>query len=314
MPSPAITRFIDPFTDFGFKKLFGTEPNKDLLISFLNAVFDGRKVIHELEYNKNEHHPDSESDGYAIFDLMCTGAMGEKFIIELQRAPQINFMKRAIYYTSLLATDLAPRGKRADWGYNLPEIYFVGLLEKQSFAGHETGYLRDIALIDRNSGKVFYDGLGYIFLELSNFVKAEEEVTTTLEKWLYVLKNMSRLEKLPVFTRKTIFEKLFNIAAYMNLNKEEQTMYNAALKHKWDNQAVLEYAIMQGKEEGLREGEKKGLLEGKLEGKLEGRLEGKLEGKLEGLLLAAAEMKKMGVPVANIAKSLKLSIDEVEKA
>jgi predicted transposase/invertase (TIGR01784 family) len=84
--------------------------------------------------------------------------------------------------------------------------------------------------------------------------------------------------------------KLFNIAAYMNLNKEEQTMYNAALKHKWDNQAVLAYAIMQGKEEGLLEGEKK------------------------GLLLAAAEMKKMGVPVANIAKSLKLSIDEVEKA
>jgi predicted transposase YdaD len=92
----------------------------------------------------------------------------------------------------------------------------------------------------------------------------------------------------------------------MNLNKEEQTMYNAALKHKWDNQAVLEYAIMQGKEEGLLEGEKKGLLEGEKKGLL--------EGEKKGLLLAAAEMKKMGVPVANIAKSLKLSIEDVEKA
>ena len=124
-----VNKYIDPLTDFGFKRLFGSHPNKDLLIDLLNSVFGGRKYIIDLEYNKNEHPGDIKEEGAAIFDLTCTGKDGERMIIEVQRGRQANFKKRAIYYTSLLAAGQAPRGNRSGWAYDLPEIYFIALIE-----------------------------------------------------------------------------------------------------------------------------------------------------------------------------------------
>ncbi|MBC7553759.1 MAG: PD-(D/E)XK nuclease family transposase [Taibaiella sp.] len=170
----AIPKYIDPLTDFGFKRLFGSEPNKDLLIDLLNSVFNGRKQIVNLEYNKNEHPAEIKEEGSAIFDLTCTGADGERFIIEVQRGRQANFKKRAVYYTSLLAAGQAPKGSRAAWAYDLPEIYFIALLEDFSIESNIDGkYIRDIGLVNRDTGKIFYEGLGYIFLELINFTKTE---------------------------------------------------------------------------------------------------------------------------------------------
>jgi predicted transposase/invertase (TIGR01784 family) len=82
---PAPGKYIDPLVDFAFKKIFGSEPNKDLLIAFLNEVFRGRKHITSLVYNKNEYPGDLKEEGAAIFDLLCTGANGEQFLIEIQR-------------------------------------------------------------------------------------------------------------------------------------------------------------------------------------------------------------------------------------
>lgn len=102
---PTTGTYIDPLTDFGFKRLFGSEPNKDLLIDFLNGVFRGRKHIADLVYNKNEHPGETVNEGGAIFDLTCTGNDGEQFIIEVQRGKQGNFKQRAIFYTSRLVTE-----------------------------------------------------------------------------------------------------------------------------------------------------------------------------------------------------------------
>jgi len=252
--TPLFNRYIDPLTDFGFKRLFGSEPNKDLLIDLLNSVFRGRRVIVDLEYSKSEHPGDTKGEGSAIFDLSCTGSNGEKFIIEVQRGTQANFKKRAIYYTSALAAAQAPKGKRAGWAYDLPEIYFVALLEDFSVSPNKNGlYVQDICLTNRDTGEVFYEGLGYIFLELINFAKTEEQLESNLDRWLYVLKHMGRMDKIPVFMRKTIFEKVFSIAEYSNMTREEKDMYNTALKRKWDNQNVLDYAVATAREEGRKE-------------------------------------------------------------
>ncbi|NGF55673.1 PD-(D/E)XK nuclease family transposase [Parapusillimonas sp. SGNA-6] len=283
---PTIGTYIDPLTDFAFKKLFGSEPNKDLLIDFLNGVFRGRKHIVDLVYNKNEHPGETVNEGGAIFDLTCTGNDGEQFIIEVQRGKQGNFKQRAIFYTSRLITEQAPKGKRSEWAYNVKEVYLIALLEDFSLdAGNEQEFLHDICLSNRETGKVFYEGLGYIFIELIKFVKTEAELDTDLDKWLYVLKNMSSMDKIPVYLRKPIFEKLFNIAEYSNLTKEEKTMYDTSLKRKWDNKAVLDYAVNEAAKEA------------------------KQEEKME----IAREMKKDGIPVEQIAKFTKLSIAEIEK-
>ena len=283
---PTIGTYIDPLTDFAFKKLFGSEPNKDLLIDFLNGVFRGRKHIVDLVYNKNEHPGETVNEGGAIFDLTCTGNDGEQFIIEVQRGKQGNFKQRAIFYTSRLITEQAPKGKRSEWAYNVKEVYLIALLEDFSLdAGNEQEFLHDICLSNRETGKVFYEGLGYIFIELIKFVKTEAELDNDLDKWLYVLKNMSSMDKIPVYLRKPIFEKLFNIAEYSNLTKEEKTMYDTSLKRKWDNKAVLDYAVNEAAKEA------------------------KQEEKME----IAREMKKDGIPVEQIAKFTKLSIAEIEK-
>ncbi|MDB4918854.1 Rpn family recombination-promoting nuclease/putative transposase [Mucilaginibacter sp.] len=299
-------KYIDPLVDFAFKKIFGSEPNKDLLIAFLNEVFRGRKHIIDLVYNKNEHHGDIKDEGAAIFDLLCTGDNGEQFLIEVQRGRQGNFKERALFYTSRLISDQAPRGRRSEWAYNLTEVYLVALLEDftlQISPGKE--YLHDICLCNRETGEIFYNKLGYIYLELSKFVKEDTELETDLDKWLYILKNMSRMDKIPMYLRKPIFEKLFSIAEYTNLTKEEKTMYDSSMKYKWDNKNVLDYALKEGMEKGMEKGIEKGMKKGLKKG-----IE---KGKFEKAVAIAREMKKDGLPLIQISKFTELSIEEIEK-
>jgi predicted transposase/invertase (TIGR01784 family) len=284
--SPIIGKYIDPLVDFAFKKIFGSEPNKDLLIAFLNEVFRGRKFIVDLVYNKNEYPGDLKDEGAAIFDLLCTGDKGDRFLIEVQRGKQGLFKERALFYTSRLISDQAPKGHRSAWAYNITEVYLIALLEDFTLEGTpKMAHLHDICLCNRDTGEIFYDKLGYTFIELSKFVKEDTELESELDKWLYVLKNMSRMDKIPVYLRKPIFEKLFTIAEYTNLTKEEKTMYDSSLKYKWDNKNVLDYAIKEAKQEG----------------------------KVEEARAIAREFKKMGISNEDIAKGTGLSIEEIEK-
>jgi predicted transposase/invertase (TIGR01784 family) len=286
---PKKSKYIDLMTDFGFKRIFGTEPNRDLLIAFLNEVFKGRKQIVDLVYNKTEYNGDTIHEGGAIFDLLCTGTAGERFIIEVQRSKQDNFKQRALFYTSRLISEQAPKGNRREWDYHISEVYLVALLENTSLDGGVINeYLHDICLCNRSTGEIFYEDLGYTFIELSRFVKTETELRSELDNWLFVLKNMSRIDKIPLYLSKPIFEKLFNIAAYSNLTKEEKTMYDSNLKRKWDNKNVLDYA------------------------KKEGRIEGIKEGVLEGVKQTAKKMKLKGVAPEFIADMTELSIEEIE--
>ena len=290
---PVTGKYIDPLVDFAFKKIFGSEPNKDLLIAFLNEVFRGRKHIVDLVYNKNEHPGDLKDEGAAIFDLLCTGDKGERFLIEVQRARQGYFKERALFYTSRLISDQAPKGNRKAWAYNISEVYLIALLEDFTLQGSPANtYLHDICLCNRDTGEIFYDKLGYTYIELSKFVKTETDLDTDLDKWLYFLKNMPRMDRLPVYLRKPIFEKLFSIAEYTNLTKEEKTMYDQNLKRKWDNQNVLDYAVTEAVKEAREEERIKAFEEKKA---------------------IVREMKKDGLPLAQISKFTKLSIEEIEK-
>jgi len=284
------TTFIDLTSDFGFKKLFGEEPNKELLISFLNGVFEGRKQILDLQYARSESLGDGPDEGGAIFDLVCSGIGGEKFIIEVQRAKQEHFKKRALYYTSRLISNQAPKGKRAIWGYDITEVYLVALLDEFTITDTlNDRYLHDVCLCERTTGKVFYEGLGYLYIELPKFNKQENELTNDLDRWLFVLKNMSRLKKIPVYLRKTIFEKVFDIATYSRLKKEERMAYDVSLKRKWDEYSIKETAFNDGKKEGV------------------------LEGKREGIQTIARELLKKGLSIDLIAETTGLSKEEIAR-
>lgn len=161
------SKYIDPTTDYGFKRLFGTEVNRDFLIALLNDLFRGRKTIADLVYNKNEHVGEAEETGTVIFDLTCTADNGEQFIIEVQRSSQVNLKRRMLYYGSKLIADQAPKGNRKEWNYAVTEVYVIVLMEGFAMPDGEDDkdFLYDICLCNRDTGKIFYEYLGFIYIE-----------------------------------------------------------------------------------------------------------------------------------------------------
>lgn len=296
------SKYLDITTDYGFKKVFGTDTSKDLLISLLNELFRGRKVIVDLFYDKNEHVGDGEDIGSVIFDLTCTADNGEKIIIEVQRSTQVNLKRRMLYYSSRLIADQAPKGNRKGWSYNISEVYVIVLMDGFHMPDGDglDQVLHDVCLCDRDSGKIFYGDLGYIYVELINFVKTETELVSDLDRWLYVFNNMSRMDKLPVYLRRPIFEKLFRLAEYSKLSKEEREMYDLSLKRKWDAQSLKEtqeILLRRALQEGIAAGIERG----------------KEEGEREKSISIALQFKKMGLSISDIAKGTGLSVEEIEK-
>src|SRR4028119_1570139 len=118
--------YINPFTDFGFKRLFGTEFNKDLLIDFLNQVLGEREHIKDLTYHNTERQGSTETDRKAVYDLYCENEKGEKFIIEVQNASHLYFKDRSIYYATFPLREQAEKGK--EWNYALKAVYAICIL------------------------------------------------------------------------------------------------------------------------------------------------------------------------------------------
>lgn len=177
---------------------------------------------------------------------------GEQFIIEVQRIYQRFFKDRAIYYSASLIHEQGPKSK-TKWDFKLKEVYLIALMDFAFNDSPSEAYLHRICLADEATGKVFYDKLGYIFIEIPKFNKGVKELGTGLDRWLYVLKNMANLKKIPVILNKRIFEKLFTIAAVSKLTKEEYMQYEKSLMAKWDEYAILKTATDEAFEKGRLE-------------------------------------------------------------
>jgi predicted transposase/invertase (TIGR01784 family) len=251
-------KYINPFTDFGFKKLFGEEPNKDLLIDFLNQILPQHHQITELTYTSTEKLGISEIDRKAIFDLYCTSKSGEKFIVEMQKAKQNYFKDRSVFYSTFPIQEQAPKGV---WDFKLAAVYLVGILDFVFDEDKkEQEVLHEIKLKNQH-GEVFYDKLTLIYLEMPNFNKTEEEIETNFDKWLYVLKNLPYLETKPKKLQEKVFQKLFKTAEIAKFNREEVLQYEQSLKVYRDLKNVIDTAFDDGKAEGLAEGRNEEKLE-----------------------------------------------------
>jgi len=253
-------RYIDPTTNYGFKRIFGTETNKDLLIDFLNELFKGRKDICDLHFNKNEHVGDTRDIGTVIFDLTCTEGDGTQFIVVLQQGYHENFKRAMVYHGCKLITEQRPLGTDGQWDHGLVEVYGVALMDGfHPFGGGPSDkYLHRFYMREQDIGMKIPGHPGYTFIELINFELAGEEPQGDLEDWLYVLKNMGDMEKIPTFLRRPIFQKLFNIAEYAKMDKKEKEMYNLSLKRKWDEKAAHDHSFGEGEKKGIKEGIKEG--------------------------------------------------------
>jgi len=244
-------KYINPFTDYGFKRLFGEEPNKDLLLDFLNELLkEEQGKITELTYLKNENLSTTELNRKAIFDLYCTNERGEKFIVELQKTKQKFFKDRTVYYSTFPIRDQAIIG--SEWNFELKKVYTIAILDfvfdEDENQPEKLRY--DVKLTDIQTKKIFYDKLTFIYLEMPKFNKAAEELETKFDKWLYVLKNLHKLERIPEKFKENIFLKLFETAEIAKFSQQEYQEYEDSLKYYRDIKNSLDTAKEEGKIEG----------------------------------------------------------------
>jgi predicted transposase/invertase (TIGR01784 family) len=294
-----VEKYINPFTDYGFKKLFGEEINKDLLLDFLNELLkEEQGIIKDLTYLKTEHLGTTELDRKAIFDLYCENEKGEKFIVELQKTKQNFFKDRTLYYSTF---PIREQAKRTDWDYELKAVYTIAILDFvfDEDKNEPNKFRYDVKLKDIESNKVFYNKLTFIYLEMPKFNKTVDELETRFDKWLYVIRNLNKLDRIPDKLREQIFEKLFETAEIAKFTQEQVLSYEDSLKYYRDLKNSLDTARDEGKIEGLREGE------------IKGKIEGMREGEMKGLMKVAKNMISNGMPVGEIAKLTGLSESEI---
>ena len=295
-------KYVNPYTDFGFKKLFGTELNKDLLISFLNALFKGQKEITDLTYLNSEHLGDRFTDRKAVYDVYCQLADGSKMIVEMQKAEQAFFKDRCIYYSTFPIRERLRVGELCSgmqapvgpWDYHLENVYTVGILNF-IFPDDEypsDSFIHEVKLKDVEDNHVFYDKLTFVYLEMPKFNKREDELETMFDKWMFALSNLTRLLERPKALQERIFSRLFEQAEIAHFSPEEQREYVASKKDYWDNYSIVTTAHDKGRAEGLEEG----------------RAEGREERSIE----IARGMKADNIPVDNIIKYTGLTAEEIE--
>jgi predicted transposase/invertase (TIGR01784 family) len=246
-------KYINPFTDYGFKRLFGEEPNKDLLLDFLNELLkEEQGQIISLNYLKTEFLGTSEMDRKAIFDLYCENERGEKFIVELQKSKQNFFKDRTVYYSTF---PIREQAKRADRNYELKAVYTVAILDFvfDEDKDQNDKYRYDVKLSDIETHEIFYDKLTFIYLEMPKFNKTLDELETRFDKWMYVIRNLNRLERVPDKLREKVFEKLFEIAEIARFTPDQIRLYEDSLKYYRDLKNSLDTAREEGREEGREE-------------------------------------------------------------
>ncbi len=294
--------------------------SKPLLIDFLNNLLEGERHVVDVRFLDKEQLPGNSEDRSLIYDIYCETDTGEKIIVEMQNRSQAYFKQRTVFYAARSIIEQGERG--SDWRYDIKAVYCISFL---NFCQSEISdrFRTDVALMDMQSHKQFSDRMRLIYLQLPLFTKEVDECENDFERWIYVLKNMETLNRLPLTFKSAVFKRLAEITDLASLSREERMKYDDSLRRFRDTICVMEYAISNGQKEGhakglaeglaegRAEGRAKGLAEGLAEGRAEGHAKGLAEGRAEEQLRIARKCKEMGTPVEAIAEMTGLSVDEI---
>ena len=295
-------RFINPYTDYGFKKLFGTEENADLLISFLNALIsDEGDPITSITYKNVEHIGEINTMRSSYFDVFCQTQSGADFIVEMQNGKQIYFKDRSLYYATIPIQEQGKKGQaeaeaeamalekehvikgkkgkrppegvrpRKGWDFHLKDVYLVAVLDFV-FPGNEypdDEYFHKIKLMDVKDKHVFYDKLTLIYLEMPKLEDMEFTLDTMRDKWMYALNALCCTDTQPPELKEEVFLKLFREAELANFNETQLFSYKMSVLDLWNNYSTWKCANQEGIEEGIAKGKELGLEEGKKANALE---------------------------------------------
>ena len=286
-------KFINPFTDMGFKLIFGQEVSKPILIEFLNSLLIGERHIKDLKFLDKEQTRTHDEDRSLIYDVYCELDNGEHIIVEMQNRNQPYFKNRSIFYASRAIVEQGQRG--AEWNYEYKAVYVIAFLNFDRKDISEE-FRCDVALMDMDKQTMFSNKIRLIYLQLPLFKKEPDDCQNTFERIVYVLKNMDILERMPWLAQDAVFKRLASITELAALSKEDRQKYDESLRKYRDTISVMEGQYQEGREKGIQEGREKGLQEGVQKSRIE----------------AARKMKAKNYAVEDIAEITGLSPKEIE--
>lgn len=257
-----LAKFLDPKNDVAFKRIFGTEKHKNILIHFLNDMLDfsNEKKIQQISFLKPTQDPDIASKKQSIVDVLCTDEKGCQYIVEMQVARTTGFEKRAQYYAAKAYVSQMNSGEAY---HKLKEIIFLAITDFVMFADKKE-YKSDHVILDKNSYSQDLKDFYFCFLELPKFNKSIDELQTMVEKWTYFFKyaahtNEAEVEK--ITGSDEVIRQAYEVLNQFSWSAEELNTYEQEKKREMDAQAIL----LQQKLEGIAEGMEKGRAEEKAE-------------------------------------------------
>ena len=313
-----MSKFVNPFTDMGFKIIFGSELSKDLLIFFLNGLLQDEHKIEDLVFLDKEDRGDNIHNRGIVYDIYCLTSKGEHIIVEMQNQWHSHFLDRTLYY---VCRGIGRQGRREEFPdkqrrtreesfgdrYRLRDVYGVFLMNFKE-RGLDSKFRTDTCITDRESGRVINRHFRQIYLQFPYFTKELNECETLFDKWIYTLKHMDSWDRMPEGLKGQVFERLAHLAAIANLSEADEIAYQKALDQYYIEQTVRHDQYVKGREEGREAG----LIEGREAGKAEGKIEGKIEGERKGIEKVALQMKEKGLPIEMIAECTGLSATEIQ--
>jgi len=266
-------KYVNPFTDFGFKKIFGEEASKPMLIDFLANLIPEANIV-DLTFKDKDKLGKTDADRKAIYDIYCENSSGEKIIVELQKAKQNYFKDRTVYYATFPIQEQAEKG---EWNYKLKFVYCIGILDfkfEENIKSGEGEVIHTVQLKDQNN-KLFYEKLSFVYLEMPHFVKEVHQFGTgrnsaRLDKWLYFIKHLEDFQSIPEIFKDEVFIQAFEKAEIAKYSEEERHDYEQSLKVFRDNKNTFDYAKESAYSEGKAEGIAAGIAEGIAAGKAKG--------------------------------------------
>jgi predicted transposase/invertase (TIGR01784 family) len=296
-----VAKYFNPYTDFGFKKLFGEEGSKDLLIDFLNQLLPIHHQIQQLTFKNTENLSDTISERKAIFDIYCESRTGDKFIVEMQKAKIKYFKDMALFYSTFPIREQSEKG---DWSFQLLPIYFIAILDfeydENTTANTISKFRRDVCLKDQD-GDIFFDKLNFKFLQMPLFNKQEDKLITHFDKWLYFSKNLESFNHIPAILNEPIFQRGFEIAEISHLNIEQYEQYKKSLVQYLEVKNVFDTAFEEGEKVGIEKGIEQGIEKG---------LEQGIE---KGIERVAKALKEQNVAIEIIVESTGLSYEAIQR-
>lgn len=291
-------RYVDPMSDFGFKKTFGEEDMKPVLISFLNSVFENdpdHETIESVTFLDKEMLGETPDDRISVLDINCKTTGGKHFIIEMQKLSQEYFIDRSLFYISKA---IVFQGVKGVWDYHLNPVHCIAFM---NFVDEklEQELVVHLGLCSLKTGKQPTSTLRVTYIQLPLFNKEVSECTTLFDRIIYTFKNMKDLDSMPFQGDDNIFEMLDRKLSKANLTWSERIKYEHELRKARDHKAQMDYAVS------------KGIAEGEARGKAIGEAIGEAKGRLAGMLDAFKRCVASGMSQTEAASLLGLDLSQI---